>query len=92
MTTGLFTFEDALHTHSTIGNVEACPACAQTRCDMALSAAAYHAKHEAGQAAPILVRVPVLVTGRAKSRVSGNVSPTSRNHKSRSTGTLSSVA
>jgi hypothetical protein len=81
MTTGLFSFEDAVHTHLSIGNVDGCIACAQTRTDFALSAAAYHAASERETAAPLLTRVPVLVSGNRKSRA--------RHSK---TGTLSSVA
>jgi hypothetical protein len=87
MTTGLFSFEDVVHNHLSIGDVADCLACAQTRADMALSAAAYHAAREAAQAAPMLTRVPVLVGA----RVSGNRRNARRSH-SRKTGTLSSVA
>lgn len=82
MTTGLFTFEDALHNHLSIGNVEACPACAQTRCDMALSAAAYHAAREAQVRTPMLTRVPVIVSGRRSgSGVSRNRKSAKRTHR-----------
>lgn len=84
MTTGLFSFEDAVHNHLSIGDVADCLACAQTRADMALSAAAYHAAREAALVAPVLTRVPVLVDG----RVSRNTRAAKRQH----TGTLSSVA
>jgi hypothetical protein len=87
MTTGLFSFADAVHNHLSIGDVADCLACAQTRADMALSAAAYHAAREAAQAAPMLTRVPVLVSG---NRGSGRRS--ARRSHSRKTGTLSSVA
>ena len=83
MTTGLFSFEDAVHNHLSIGDVADCLACAQTRADMALSAAAYHAKREAALTSPMLVRVPTLVSGNRRSRKSRQRSKT---------GALSSVA
>lgn len=83
MTTGLFSFEDAVHSHLSIGDVDGCIACAQTRTDFALSAAAYHAARESEQASPLLTRVPVLVSSRKR---------VSRNARRSKTGTLSSVA
>lgn len=80
MTTGLFSFEDAVHNHAEIGDVADCLACAQTRADMALSAAAYHASREAAMT-PVLTRVPVLVSGNRGRR----------SHK-RNSGVLTSVA
>lgn len=87
MTTGLFSFEDAVHNHLSIGDVADCLACAQTRADMALSAAAYHASGEAAMTAPVLTRVPVLV----HTRVSGNAARR-KSRPSRRSGNLSSVA
>ena len=39
----MFSYQDALHDHLSIGNREGCIACAQTQADMALSKRAYHA-------------------------------------------------
>lgn len=84
MTTGLFSFEDAVHNHAQIGDVDGCIACAQTRTDFALSAAAYHAAREAEAAAPVLTRVPVMV--------SGNRGRSAKRTRRTPSGTLSSVA
>ncbi len=80
MAAGLFTFEDALHTHLSIGFVEGCIACAQFECDMALSKAAYAAKLALEASLPRLT--PVLCTAPAKRRV----------RKSRRNHTASSAA
>lgn len=44
MNTCAFSFEDAVHTHLTIGFVDGCLACAQTMTDLALSHEAHVAK------------------------------------------------
>lgn len=44
MTNGIFSFEDAVHNHLSIGIVDGCLACAQTMTDLALSREAHVAK------------------------------------------------
>lgn len=42
MSIEVFSFEDTVHSHLSIGYVDGCLACAQTGADMSLSAAAYN--------------------------------------------------
>jgi len=42
MSIEVFSFEDTVHNHLSIGYVDGCPACAQTGADMSLSAAAFN--------------------------------------------------
>lgn len=76
MTTGLFSFQDTVHNHLSIGFVDGCLACAAVKCDLALSAAAYHASHRCTPDEAVVLNFPAQ---RTESAVSGNAVP--ENHR-----------